>query len=146
LVPALHCAAALRPLPALAPSHAALVRHLLQHGVVEPTRRAQVEATAVDVALVRGRPAPLAQALVLQLAIASGSGRPAVERHALREAHGLACLAAAGVWIHGGLGDAHGSDDALTARLAAHGCGDGTALVDAAQARPRAALQGLGFV
>src|SRR5690606_3059395 len=100
----------------------------------------------VDVALVRGRAAPLAQALVLQIAIASGSGRPAVERHALREAHGLACLAAAAVWIHGGRGDAHGSDDAPTARLPAHGRGDGTALVDAAQARARAALQGLGFV
>lgn len=119
-----------------------LVHHMLVHGVVEPTRRARVAATGSDVAMVQGRAAPLAQALVLEIAIASGSGRATAAMRALQQAHHRACLAAAAVWVHGELGDVA----QLGERLAAHACGEPSALVAAAEARPRAALRGLGLV
>ena len=141
LVAELDCAGAPWWLPAKA-DDAVLVRHLLLHGVVEPTRRARVAATGTDVALVRGRAAPLAQALTLEIAVAAGSGRATALQHALRQAHHAACLAAAAVWIHGELG----SDDQLRARLDAHACGELEPLVAGAEAHPRAALRGLGLV
>lgn len=141
LVAALDCAGAPWTLPP-GVDDAAIVRHLLTHGVIEPTRRAHVAATGVDVALARGRAAPLAQALVLEIAIASGSGRSGAMQAALREAHQRACLAAVAVWIHGELGD----EGELRRRLDAHACGELEPLVTAAEARPRAALRGLGLV
>lgn len=120
---------------------AALVRLVVTAGVVEPTTRARVAATGKDVALVQGRAAPLAQGLTLEIAIEAGSGRTAAMTHALRDAHHRACLAAAAVWVHGELGDAQ----ALGARLAPHGCGDVATLWADAEARPLAALQGLGL-
>lgn len=140
LVPALDCAAAPWSLPPQT-DDAELVRHMLRYGVVEPTRRARVAATGSDVAMVQGRAAPLAQALVLEIAVASGSGRLAAASGALKEAHHRACVAAAAVWIHGELGDVTG----LGERLAAHACGEASALVTAAEARPREALRGLGL-
>lgn len=142
LVPELDCATALRELPRPSPADPAVVLHLVEHGLVGPSRRAAVAATGVDVALVRGRAAPRAQGLVLAIAITAGSGRRDAERLALDQAHGLACLAATAVWIHGELGPV----EALVPRLQAQGCGDVKALVAAAEARPRAALEGLGLV
>lgn len=141
LAPSLDCASALRDLPPGEPSDAEIVLHLVDVGFVEPSRRAQVAATGVDVALVRGRGAPLAQRLTLQIAITAGSSQRAAELHALRQAHAHACLAATAVWIHGELGDLEG----LHPRLDPHGCGDLEAHVATARARPRAALHGLGF-
>ena len=103
---------------------------------------ARVAATGTDVALVQGRAAPLAQALTLEIALASGMGRSTAGREALHEAHRVACLAAAAVWIHGELGD----DDQLRARLDPLACGELDPLLRQAQARPRAALRGLGLV
>lgn len=140
LVATLDCTASPWSLPPQA-RDAELVRLLLRHGVVEPTRRARVAATGSDVAMVQGRAAPLAHALVLEIAVASGSGRATAASEALTEAHHLACLAAAAVWIHGELGDVAG----LAERLAPHACGDVPALVSAAEARPRTALRGLGL-
>lgn len=141
LVAELDCATLVRRLPPAA-DDVAIVRQLLVQGVIEPTRRARVAATGVDVALVQGRATPLAQALVLEVAIASGSGHPTAMQHALRQAHHRGCLAAAAVWIHGELGD----DTALRARLDPHGCGDTEPLVAAATARPGVALHGLGLL
>lgn len=137
----LDCAGAPWSLPPKA-DDTTIVRHLLVQGVVEPTRRARLAATGSDVALVQGRAAPLAQALMLEIAIASGSGRPTVMEQALRQAHHAACLAATAVFIHGELG----SDAQLRARLDAHACGELGPLVAAAEARPRAALAGLGLL
>ncbi len=148
LAPVLDCASALRDLPAggpgpgPTPSDAAIVLHLVDVGFVEPSRRAQITATGIDIALVRGRAAPLAQRLTLQIAITAGSGQREAELHALRQAHARACLAATAVWIHGELGDL----DTLRPRFEALGCEDLEARVVEAEARPRAALHGLGFV
>ncbi|MCX4243682.1 hypothetical protein [Paraliomyxa miuraensis] len=128
-----------RPEPA---TDADLVLQLIELGTIEPTRRAHLAATGIDVALVHGRAAPLAQGLVLKIAIAAGSGRRGAERLAVEHALHRACLAAAAVWIHGELGDV----DALAPRLEPLGCGEVTALVSAAEARPRTALEGLGLV
>lgn len=141
LVPELDCSAAPWSLPPQA-DDVDLVRHMLARGVVEPTRRARFAATGSDVAMVQGRAAMLAQGLVLEIAVASGSGRTAAASRALQQAHHLACLAAAAVWIHGELGDVA----RLGERLEAHACGEAPPLVSAAEARPRAALRGLGLV
>lgn len=142
-VPALDCDTALHGLPRdPAPTDDALVLHLVEHGLVEPTRASVVAATGVDVALVRGRAAPLAQGLVLQIAITAGSGHRGAELLVLDRARERLCLAAAAVWIHGELGEV----DALVPRLTAHGCTDVPALVAEAEARPRAALHGLGLL
>lgn len=143
LVAALDCDGGfIRTLPASVDTDTAFVRALIEQGIVEPSRRARIAQTAPEIAMVTGRAARVGQSTVMQIAVAAGpEGYRGVELAALESAHASLCLAATAVWIHGELGD----DDRLASRLAAHDCGDIDELVAAAQARPRAALTGLGL-
>lgn len=120
----------------------AQARAVIRHGVVEPTRDALLKDTPIDLRLVWGRAAAPTQATMLEVAIAAGTEQPALGARALADGHRAACLAAIAVWIHGELG----TDAILRDRLDPQGCGDLDAMIAEAQARPRAALQGLGWL
>ncbi|MBX7081515.1 MAG: hypothetical protein K1X88_20105 [Nannocystaceae bacterium] len=118
---------------------AGLMLRVVELGVVEPVERARRSGTARVLALVRGRIAPASHRHALAIAVLAGVRDEAARARAVAAARDDVGLAAAALWIHGGLGD----DAAMATALGEH-CSGGT-WTEAALARPRAALGGLGL-
>ncbi|MCA9652732.1 MAG: hypothetical protein KC501_22635 [Myxococcales bacterium] len=138
----LDCEAVIAELGPAAPDDAAIVLRIIDRGIIDPTRAAAVRATAPDITMLRGRMAPAAERTTLQVAITAATGWRGAELRAIEEARHDACLAAVAVWIHGELGPT----EELARSLDGLGCGSPEPLVAAAEARPRAALRGLGLL
>lgn len=115
---------------------------LVDVALVRPQRRASQRALPPVLSSIGGRIARGAQAHTLRTAILLGDPAlaPAAGR-ALEAELDAACLAAAALWIHGGLGE----DTALAERLDTY-CPEKTpSYVARAEARPRQALEGLAL-
>ena len=115
---------------------------LVDVALVRPQRRASQAVLPPALSSIGGRVARGAQAHTLRSALLLGDPAlaPAAGR-ALQAELDAACLAAAALWIHAGLGD----DAALAERLDQY-CPEKTpAYIARAEARPRQALEGLAL-
>ncbi|MEM7155133.1 MAG: hypothetical protein AAF799_19960 [Myxococcota bacterium] len=139
---ALDCEAIVRELGPEPRSDAELLLAIIDRAIIDPTRLAQIKATGVDIALVRGRAAAVAQRSTLQVAVAAATKHRAAELLALSRAHQRICEAASALWVHAQLG----STEDLGTKLAPYDCGAPTDLVAVAKANPLAALEGLGMM
>lgn len=115
---------------------------LVDAALVAPHREAAIRALPPALAAIGGRIARGSQRHTLRTAIllADEALAPAAAR-ALSAELDAACLTAAALWIHGGLGD----DDALAKQLAPHCPQETSAYIAQAEARPRQALEGLAL-
>ena len=138
----LECAVAVRRLGSARRAPAELTLELLRLGVVEPTEDDRRAKELPALALLTGRLAPGGHRRSLSMAALAGLHDETALGVALAEAVDTLCLTATALWIHGELGP----DDALETALAARCDGRAPrAWIAAAEARPRAALEGLAL-
>jgi hypothetical protein len=140
---AIDCKAIARKYGGAPATDAELALHILDWGVLEPTRRTIRKDTELPVALIKGDIMPTSQLDAAAIAISLAIGRkPPLER-AVQRALGDACLSAVALWVHGELG----TESELSKELSGH-CVSKTprAWIVEATSRPRRALAGLGFV
>ncbi len=115
---------------------------LIDVALVRPQRRTSQQVLPPVLSSIGGRIARGAQSHTLRAALLLGDPAlaPAAGR-ALRAELDAACLAAAALWIHGGLGD----DEALAERLNKYCPEETPSYIARAEARPRQALEGLAL-